>query len=552
MYGAIFSCADHIKDKGQGIGYKGNIPWKGTKYDDIKYFAKTTISHTNKNIVIMGRKTWNSIPPNYRPLKNRLNIIISRRYTEGSLSDLWSDSWSDSSSNSSSNSLSDSLSDSSSNSSSDSSEKYQKKSQKYIDYKRQCMVFNSIEKCHNWLQKHKKYKQWWIHKRFVIGGAEILKLYFDKNLIDYISKTIICDSNGRTPNFKCDSFIYINLDKFYIKKTIIYQNYNVLIYHRKGDEQKVLNLMNDILINGNNRPDRTGVGTKSLFGIKLTYTMCEISHLLVTDSTDISSNSDSANRSLKDPNSTQTQSYILPLLTTKRMWLRGIFEELMWFLRGQTDSKILEAKGINIWKKNSKESGECGPIYGYQLRHWKSEYCDGSKDAPSRIKQISNDQIANLINSLNKNPYSRRHILNMWNVADLSKMCLPPCHILYQFYVSDSPIKNDENKYLSCHFYQRSSDVFLANNWNVVSACLLTLLLAEQTNMKPYKIHHSIGDAHIYNNLIKQTYEQLDRIPLVFPTIKVTNHRENIEDYKFDDILLSNYNYYPVIKGIIN
>ena len=324
-------------------------------------------------------------------------------------------------------------------------------------------------------------------------------------------------------SYNCDIF-FPKYDKssFVLKRKIEATN-NIFYYiYNNKEESELLNFMKNILKNGNHRPDRTSTGTISLFGNTLKYNMLPLT-------------------STHEENDT----YILPMITSKKMWFKGIAEELLWFLRGETNSKILEDKGINIWKGNSTREfldsrglnypeGENGPIYGYQWR-----------------KANGIDQISNIIEGLKKDPFSRRHILSAWNVSELDKMSLVPCHVMYQFYVEEK-MDSDSfkiQKYLSCSMYQRSGDMFLGVPFNITSTCLLTLLIAHQVGMKPYNIIHTIGDAHIYNNHVEQVIQQLKRNTLPFPRIKIINTKENIEEYTLKDLQLIDYIYHPSIKA---
>jgi len=498
MYRAIVSC-DHTG----GIGYKNDIPWKKTQsYKiDIKNFKVVTVDSKSQyqNIVIMGRKTWESIPDKYRPLSDRFNIIISRTlHLNNDGLTICKPTLAD---------IKDTIPVS-------------------PREKMNIQIFSSIDTCHDWLNKHKDFKNWRKHIRWIIGGSEIYNLYFTRNWISRVSMTKL----DRV--YECDRYLknfdelFYNPDKWTLEETHRANHYTIYdTYIVNEDETGYLDLLKNILDNGVDRPDRTGTGTRSIFGTQSRYKMYD---------------------------STKDGSIILPLLTTKRVWFKGIFEELMWFLRGQTNSKILEANGVNIWKQNSTREfldsrgltnypeGENGPIYGKQWRKWKCE--DGSKI----------DQLANLIEGLKENPYSRRHILSAWNVGELDKMSLPPCHVLYQFYVTDNTgvdfIINGRQR-LSCSMYQRSGDFFLGVPFNIASTALLTLLIATQVNMIPYEIIHSIGDAHVYKNHTEQVKKQLLRKPVQFPRIKIINKKDNIEDYELSDIELTNYVCYPGIKA---
>uniref|UniRef100_UPI0022E11ED7 thymidylate synthase n=1 Tax=Bacteroides intestinalis TaxID=329854 RepID=UPI0022E11ED7 len=220
-----------------------------------------------------------------------------------------------------------------------------------------------------------------------------------------------------------------------------------------------------------------------------------------------------------------------PLLTTKKVHLKSVIHELIWFLRGDTNVKYLQDNGVTIWDEWADESGELGPIYGYQWRSW-----------PSPNGQHI-DQISQVIDTLKKNPDSRRIIVCAWNVADVEKMALPPCHALFQFYVS-------ENK-LSCQLYQRSADLFLGVPFNIASYALLTMMVAQVCDLELGEFIHTFGDVHIYLNHLEQVDLQLSRTPLPYPKMKLNPMVRNIFDFKYEDFQLEGYNPYPSIKAPI-
>ena len=239
-----------------------------------------------------------------------------------------------------------------------------------------------------------------------------------------------------------------------------------------------------------------------------------------------------------------------PLLTTKRVFYRGIMEELFWFLKGSTDSKILSEKKVKIWDANgsreflddlgftNREEGDLGPIYGFQWRHWGADYINNK----TNYNGIGFDQITHIMNQIKTNPDSRRIILSGWNVSDLPKMALPPCHILCQFYVND-------NK-LSAQLYQRSGDIGLGVPFNIASYAALLIMISYLTDKEPYELVYTLGDAHIYSNHISQLNEQMTRYPKSFPKLllKNTNNIKTIEDFSLDNFELVDYNPYKNIK----
>lgn len=243
-----------------------------------------------------------------------------------------------------------------------------------------------------------------------------------------------------------------------------------------------------------------------------------------------------------------------PLLTTKKVYWKGVVEELLWFLKGDTNSKHLEEKNINIWKGNSSrefldsvslndyEEGECGPIYGFQWRHFNAEY----KGSNINYEGKGVDQLQNCIDLINNDPKSRRIFMSAWNPEQLDQMCLPPCHVSYQFYVSEK----DE---LSCILYQRSGDMFLGVPFNIASVSLLVYIIAFITNKKPKKVTLMIGDAHIYEDHIEQVKIQLNRKPYKLPKLNIKdkheNNRKNINEYTYDDFEIIDYQFHPTIPA---
>jgi thymidylate synthase len=241
-----------------------------------------------------------------------------------------------------------------------------------------------------------------------------------------------------------------------------------------------------------------------------------------------------------------------PLLTTKKMFWKGICEELLWFIKGKTNSKELEEKGVNIWKGNSSKEflnsvglhnnneGDCGEIYGFQWRHFGAQYYDCNYD----YKGQGFDQLQNCINLIKTDLFSRRIFMSAWNPAKLDNMCLPPCHVSYQFYVNS----DDE---LSCMMYQRSGDMFLGIPFNIASASLLTYIIAHLTNKRPSKLSIVIGDAHIYENHIDQVKEQLTRKPYESPKLIIKHNHINIDEYLYEDFEIVDYQFHPSIKAIM-
>jgi len=256
-----------------------------------------------------------------------------------------------------------------------------------------------------------------------------------------------------------------------------------------------LNLLKHVKQNGLKKEDRTGTGTLSVFGYQMRF-------------------------NIKDS---------FPLVTTKKIHLKSVIYELLWFLSGDTNIKFLKENNVSIWDEWADESGNLGPVYGHQWRSWPTS--DG--------REI--DQITNLIDQIKKTPDSRRLIVSAWNVGEIDKMKLPPCHCFFQFYVS--------NGSLSCQLYQRSADIFLGVPFNIASYALLTKMIAHVCNLKCGEFIHTLGDAHIYMNHIDQVDEQLSRKPKKLPTIKINSATKDIFDFKYDDFYLEGYEPHPLIKA---
>ncbi len=259
--------------------------------------------------------------------------------------------------------------------------------------------------------------------------------------------------------------------------------------------KQYLELLQKILDEGNEKGDRTGTGTLSLFGGQMRFDLADG----------------------------------FPMLTTKRLHWPSIAHELLWFLSGDTNVRYLRENGVTIWDEWADERGELGPVYGHQWRSWPTP--DGG----------TVDQIAWLVNEIRRNPDSRRLVVSAWNVADIERMALPPCHCLFQFYVAKGR--------LSCHLYQRSADVFLGVPFNIASYALLTHLLAAETDLKPGEFVHSFGDVHLYVNHIAQARLQLTREPRPLPKLSLARRAGSIFDYRFADIVLEGYDPYPLIKA---
>ena len=261
--------------------------------------------------------------------------------------------------------------------------------------------------------------------------------------------------------------------------------------------QQYLDLMQKILDEGVEKSDRTGTGTKSIFGHQMHFDLSEG----------------------------------FPLVTTKKIHLKSIIHELIWFLKGSTNIKYLKENGVSIWDEWADENGELGPVYGDQWRSW-----------PNPGKEPI-DQIRNLIDGLKTDPDSRRHIVSGWNPTLIDQMALPPCHTLFQFYVA--------NGNLSCQLYQRSADVFLGVPFNIASYALLTHMVAQVCELKPYRFVHTLGDAHLYLNHLDQANLQLTRDPKSLPRLKLNKEVKEISDFKYEDIEILDYEFHPLISAPI-
>jgi thymidylate synthase len=261
--------------------------------------------------------------------------------------------------------------------------------------------------------------------------------------------------------------------------------------------QQYLDLLDHVMTTGAAKADRTGTGTRSVFGHQMRFDLADG----------------------------------FPALTTKRLHMKSVVGELLWFLRGSTNVEWLRQQGVTIWDEWADDKGELGPVYGYQWRSWPTP--DG--------RHV--DQIAGVIEGIRANPDSRRHLVSAWNVSDLDRMALPPCHTMFQFYVADGR--------LSCQLYQRSADIFLGVPFNIASYALLTLMVAQVTDLQPGDFVHTLGDAHLYLNHLDQAREQLTREPRPLPTMTLNPARRSIDDFEMADFTLDGYDPHPSIKAPI-
>jgi thymidylate synthase len=469
-------------DRNYGISKNNKLPWHYCK--DLEFFKLKTTQNLNENnklnIVIMGNNTYKSIPNNFKPLKNRFNIVLTK-------------------SNIINNHNIDNL-----------------------------MYINNINNLLLYLHNNKQN----FNDVYIIGGNQIYNIFLDLHIIENIYLTIISDID-----YNCDTFFNFNKFKKYYKlnqNEIMYDNDKLVIssfqknnkllcqkyIYNNIDENQYLNTINKVLKKGVYNIDRTKIGTLSIFGKSFKYNI---------------------------------RNYRLPLFTHRKMFYRGIIEELLFFISGNTNTKILEDKDINIWTGNTSRNfldsrelynlteGDLGAGYSFQLRHFGAEYIDCNTDYTNQ----GFDQLKYIIDLIKNNPTSRRILFSYWNPLAMKKMVLPPCHILYQFHVNTN--KNE----LSCSFYQRSSDFVLAANFNIVSAAILTFMLCHITGYKPGKIIHNIGDLHIYKNHIQETKKMLENKPYNFPLFYINDQNKqikNIEDFKYEDFKILFYNSYPKYK----
>ena len=262
--------------------------------------------------------------------------------------------------------------------------------------------------------------------------------------------------------------------------------------------KQYLDLLTHVLEHGTRKEDRTGTGTMSTFGTQMRFDL----------------------------------SHGFPLLTTKKLHIKSILHELFWFLKGDTNTKYLNDHGVRIWNEWADENGNLGPIYGYQWRSWPSP--DGHPI----------DQVSAAIHSIRENPDSRRHVISAWNVGELDKMALPPCHILFQYYVADGR--------LSCQLYQRSADIFLGVPFNIASYSFLLMMMAQVTGLQPGEFILTLGDAHIYLNHEEQAELQLTRDPRPLPRVTLNRDVKSVFDFRFEDFTIENYDPHPHIKGAIS
>ena len=480
-------CAIVACDLENGIGKEGKIPWKS--YEDLKYFKEITSKNdfNVNNFVIMGKKTWDSIPVK---LTNRSTIVLSvnnrpcLEYPPNS------------------------------------PDYYAEDVQDALRF-----IKKSIELVHSGDKNLKK------SKIFVIGGEQIYKAFLPFTSKIYRTRVM--------SNFECDTFFPQLEDDEWKQKIIRESEKNSFSLRweeltRINKHEKVyLDTLKNVFENGHKRSDRTGTGTISLFS---------------------------------PPPMRFDISKTVPLLTTKKVPWKSVVEELLWFLRGDTDASILREKKVRIWDKNTSrdfldkrgldyKEGLLGPGYGWQWRRFGEKYDEklaDSRQIPSEHKGDGFDQIAYIEDCLKNDPLSRRIYLNAWNAKDLDKMALVPCHVSVQFYVDEKKAHfGGVNRYLSAHVYIRSNDLFLGNPWNILSYSVLTYILAKRHDMHPKDLIVTIGDAHIYNDHIDKVQKQLERLALAEPKLNVSDRVKNINisDITIDDFSVENYVCKPAISA---
>lgn len=451
------------------MGANGALPWPKLP-SDMAHFKELTLADeaSRFNVVIMGVRTWESLPKSCQPLPGRFNMIVSKeRYDE----------------------LTSSVA-------------------------RSVLVVSSLGEALRVLEYDINPISAKPLNVFVIGGAALFAEAIAMPMCKTIHLTrVMSEFEGDTFFPELDSCWTIDQVAPLIVDNGVMIQFQTLV--RKFDEQQYLDLVRDIMSRGALRADRTGTGTLSVFGAQMRF-------------------------SLRDNR--------IPLLTTKRVFWRGVVEELLWMLRGSTDSKELSEKGVHIWDDNGsreyldthgfkdREVGDLGPNYGHQWRHFGATYINCKTDYTGQ----GVDQLANVIHTIKTNPSDRRIIMSAWNPMEVNHASLPPCHTMCQFYVADGR--------LSCQMYQRSADMGLGVPFNIASYSLLTIMLARHCNLEPGEFIHSLGDAHVYTNHIMALKKQLLRTPTDSPTLSFKcDASTEVDKYTYDDCILTGYTPQPAI-----
>jgi len=442
----------HTSDRGIGVG--NDLAWSCK--EDMAFFKKLTLGN-NYNAVIMGSNTWKSLEGNC--LKGRLNVVISSSIRKE-------------------------------------------------DLPPGVILHRSIPACIQDLLTMG------LDTVYIIGGGSIYSQFFNLPIVSKIYANEIIGISQ-----KCDVFVDEIPDGFKIISEYLGKSESVIFREYKRicttEEDNYINMVKDVINNGDTRGDRTGTGTLSLFG----KTMCF---------------------SLRDGK--------IPVLTTKKVFWKGVVKELLWMISGSTNTRMLSEQGVKIWDQNSsrdfldnlgfydRKEGDLGPVYGHQWRYFGAEY----KDCQTSYAGQGVDQLADCIDKIKNDPYSRRIIMSAWNPVDIEEMNLPPCHMMVQFYVSDGE--------LSCQMYQRSCDLGLGVPFNIASYSLLTHMIAQVCGLKAKEFIHVMGDAHVYKNHVNPLQIQMERYPLGFPTVKLNENIRHIDDFSFEDVELCNYFHHPSIS----
>jgi len=510
------SVSSNVSPNGGGIGFQGQLPWKSLKAD-MAFFKEITMAPPApglQNAVIMGRKTWESIPPKFRPLAGRTNVVVSRSFLK-----------------SCSTSGKENMIPAERNHT----------AQTPFQLPEGVIGATSLEDATHWLTTLPN-----LGHVFVIGGAQV---YQEAISSGYVNKVFYTCVGNTPPSMQFDTFFPVlaksdgwSCEPIPTTKSIEDSSgltVEFLEYRRSPpttslpssspdapimpeegphvnpEEMQYLQLCRDIMEQGVQRGDRTGTGTLSKFGTQMRFSL---------------------------------RNNVIPLLTTKRTFWRGVAEELLWFISGNTNANVLAAKNIHIWDGNGsrefldsrglnhREVGDLGPVYGFQWRHFGAPYIDMHTDYTGQ----GFDQLADCISKIKHNPDDRRIILSAWNPCDLDVMALPPCHMFCQFYVA--------NGELSCQMYQRSADMGLGVPFNIASYSLLTHLMAHVCGLKPGEFIHTIGDAHIYLNHVDALKVQLERNPRAFPKIKINPDKTDIDSLVYEDLELLDYFPHKPIK----
>ena len=453
-----------------GIGNNGTLPWSIP--EDMRHFKTltSTAAKGKMNAVVMGRKTWDSIPPSFRPLAGRLNVVVSTNKTAVEASE----------------------------------------SVVVVDGG----LLNALQLLGTAPYAH-------IDKVFCIGGSSLYQEVFSSCAASIQRVVLTRVLSTFETDVKVDNLASMlrELNVEELQDTVTSSTgvpYRIETYVQKNDEEKqYLDMIRLILDKGCAKDDRTGVGTISLFGGQMRFSL---------------------------------RNNQMPLLTTKRVFWRGVCEELIWFLRGETYAKLLSDKGVRIWDDNGSrefldkrglhhhEVGDLGPVYGFQWRHFGAPYEGHTADYNGK----GVDQIKQIVETLRTNPDDRRILLSAWNPCAISSMALPPCHVMAQFYVA--------NGELSCMMYQRSCDMGLGVPFNIASYSLLTILLAKASGLKPGEFIHTLGDAHVYKTHVEALNEQLKRTPRPFPFLVFRKERKFLEDIECGDIEIVDYEPLGTIK----